>query len=200
MPALIPRAMRRLLGAATLVLSPLAQADWTLDLESPVTAASCSGIAEPFIYYASTCEYVTMPSNLALNRADLWSDLQIHAAVRRSGSMCAVTYSNYLWIDEHVYPIAANATVLHHRAYLGLFDLALSGCSRPNGQPLVPGQQRLLLSNFSLGITGTGTWYFDRAVARAYLRVTSTTGDVVCTNAQPAPAFFDDIIYSNGLE
>lgn len=185
---------------ATLMLQPLdAHADWTINLDAPAGVSACPGIAEPFIYYGDTCEYLAL-RNVGANRGELWADQLIHAAAVRNANACAVPYSNFLWVDSKVYPISASAIVQHTRPYLTLFSKTLSGCQRAGGQAIIQtGPQRLLLANIDLAIAGPGQWYFDRTAGRAYLRVTTTTGDVVCSGAQTAPNF-DDLIYSNDFE
>lgn len=190
-------------GIFAALLSATAAADWTFTLQHPGGASSCPLIAEPFIYYADTCEFVALRNNpsSAQGRERLWADQLVLGTVSRTPlATCSRTYANYLWIDNRIYPLSASVIVQHNRPYLTAFSKTLSGCTRPGGQPVVQtGPQRLLLANIDLATTGTASWTYDNTANRAYLRVNTTTGDVTCSGGS-APPSISNVIFANGFE
>lgn len=175
------------------------RADWSFTVEAAAGGSSSCPVLEPFSYNASSCQFVGQISTRASNRSELWSDALVQSALS-FGNGCNRPYQHYLWLDGAIYRIPDTAFVQHQRALLGIAALNLQNCQRAGGGPVVSGvSPRLLLSNVDITYSGDARWFFDEPAKRAYLRISSFSGDVSCSGAHPTP-ILGDTIFIDGIE
>lgn len=110
----------------------------------------------------------------------------------------------YLQLDGRYYVVDSNATIEYFPALKVVIapSLQATSCSRPGGGPMVPSTFYLvtLAGQIPLSTAGDEDSKFKYFAAQPrYVRVKSTTGDLVCAGEVPAPQL-PDVIFQERFE